>query len=30
MARESLIRCRVSSEVKGLLQAIAAQRQIIE
>jgi hypothetical protein len=30
MARESLIRCRVSSEVKGLLQAIAAQRQISE
>jgi predicted DNA-binding protein len=30
MARESLIRCRVSDEVKGLLQTIAAQRQITE
>ena len=30
MARDSLIRCRVSGEVKGLLQTIAAQRQITE
>jgi hypothetical protein len=30
MARESLIRCRVSNEVKGLLKAVAAQRQITE
>ncbi len=30
MARESLVRCRVSDEVKGLLQTIAAQRQITE
>src|SRR5207302_10026727 len=30
MARDSLIRCRVSDEVKGLLQTIAAQRQITE
>ena len=30
MARESLIRCRVSDDVKGLLQAIAAQRQMTE
>jgi predicted DNA-binding protein len=30
MARESLIRCRVSDEVKGLLQTIAARRQITE
>jgi hypothetical protein len=30
MARESLIRCRVSNEVKGLLKAVAAQRRITE
>jgi Bacterial mobilisation protein (MobC) len=30
MARESLVRCRVSDEVKGLLQTVAAQRQITE
>lgn len=30
MARESLIRCRVSNEVKGLLQSVAAQRQMTE
>ena len=30
MARESLIRCRVSNEVKGLLKTVAAQRQITE
>ncbi len=30
MARQSLIRCRVSGDVKGRLQAIAAQRQITE
>ncbi len=30
MARDSLIRCRVSDEVKGLLQTIAAQKQITE
>jgi len=30
MARESLIRCRVSNEVKRLLHTIAAQRQITE
>jgi hypothetical protein len=30
MARESLVRCRVSDEVKSLLQAIAAQRRITE
>jgi hypothetical protein len=30
MARESLIRCRVSNEVKGLLQTIALRRQITE
>jgi hypothetical protein len=30
MARDSLIRCRASDEVKELLQAIAAQRQITE
>jgi predicted DNA binding CopG/RHH family protein len=30
MARESLIRCRVSEEVKRLLQSVAAQRQITE
>ena len=30
MARESLIRCRVSDQMKGLLQTIAAQRQITE
>lgn len=30
MARESLIRCRVSNEVKGLLQTVAARRQITE
>jgi predicted DNA-binding protein len=30
MARESLIRCRVSDEVKGLLKTVAAQRQITE
>jgi hypothetical protein len=30
MARESLIRCRVSNEVKGLLKRVAAQRQITE
>ena len=30
MARESLIRCRVSVQVKGLLQSIAEQRQITE
>jgi hypothetical protein len=29
-AGESLIRCRVSDQVKGLLQAISAQRQITE
>jgi predicted DNA binding CopG/RHH family protein len=30
MARESFIRCRVSNEVKGLLQTVAARRQITE
>jgi hypothetical protein len=30
MARESLIRCRVSDEVKGLLKTVAVQRQITE
>ena len=30
MAREALIRCRVSNEVKGLLHKVAAQRQITE
>jgi predicted DNA-binding protein len=30
MARESLIRCRVSNEVKGLLKAVAARRQMTE
>ena len=30
MARESLVRCRVSDDVKELLQRIAAQRQITE
>ena len=30
MARESLIRCRVSNEVKGLLKTVAARRQITE
>jgi hypothetical protein len=30
MDRESLVRCRVSDEVKSLLQTIAAQRQISE
>jgi predicted DNA binding CopG/RHH family protein len=30
MARESLVRCRVSNEVKELLQTVAAQKQITE
>jgi hypothetical protein len=30
MACESLIRCRVSNEIKGLLKTVAAQRQITE
>src|SRR5580765_3550555 len=30
MARQSLIRCRVSDEVKGLLKGIATQRNITE
>jgi predicted transcriptional regulator len=30
MARESLVRCRVSDDVKRLLQAIATQRQVTE
>jgi hypothetical protein len=30
MARECLVRCQVSDEAKGLLQRIAAQRQITE
>jgi len=30
MARESLIRCRVSNEVKGQLRTVAARRQVTE